>query len=78
MLHEVLKDKVAYLTELRTSTKQLQEDINVFLTRKMGEDGASVVVPGEDAVDGTDKSKKQVNPFEDELEEENYGEEVMG
>lgn len=56
------KFKTAYLSELRSSTKQLQNDINVFLTQKMEEDKKIV----------GDEDKRKTK---DELEEENYGEE---
>lgn len=61
--------KTKYLSELRTSTKKLQEEINKFLTEKMEEDKKAV---GEEGQNGTSKQKS-----EDELEEENYGEENM-
>ena len=56
-----VKEKTAYLSGLRKSVVQLQDDINAFLTTKMEEDKAlssSVSTKGDD--------KK---------EEENYGEE---
>lgn len=69
-----VKDKVAYLSELRASTKQLQEDINVLLTQKMEEDkavAAATADQGQNGVNGEKgKSKEQV-------EEENYGEETV-
>ena len=64
-----VKDKAAYLLALRTSTKQLQEDINVFLTQKMEEDKLHASTAEQKKVDGKAK---------DEIEEETYGEEGMG
>lgn len=61
--------KTKYLSELRTSTRRLQEDINKFLTEKMEEDKKAV---GEAGDNSTSKEKST-----DELEEENYGEENM-
>ena len=58
--------KTAHLSELRTSSKKLQEDINRFLTEKMEEDKKNAGKSGQNS--GGQKSK-------DELEEENYGEE---
>ena len=60
-----VKQKTAYLSELRNSSKTLQDEINVFLTQKMEEDkrkaaGAEKMVGGKAM---------------DEVEEENYGEE---
>jgi hypothetical protein len=57
-------ERTAYLSALRANTKQLQADVNKFLTEKMEEDKAHA-----GAAAGKD-SKKQ-----DELEEQNYGEE---
>jgi hypothetical protein len=56
--------KKNYLSDLRQSSKKLQQDINKFLTEKMEEDKRAI---GEN---GTAKEKSK-----DELEEENYGEE---
>ncbi|KIW35681.1 uncharacterized protein PV07_02366 [Cladophialophora immunda] len=56
-----------YVSELRSSSKKLQEDINKFLTEKMEEDKKQT---GQGSEDGTSKQKTK-----DELEEENYGEE---
>ncbi|KEF58124.1 uncharacterized protein A1O9_06047 [Exophiala aquamarina CBS 119918] len=56
--------QTSYLSQLRASTKKLQEDINYFLTEKMDEDkkiGLGAMV----------RSKTK-----EELEEENYGEEI--
>jgi hypothetical protein len=58
--------KTAYLHELRSSTKKLQEDINVFLTAKMEEDKKVAATNG-----------KSAQKTKDEEEEENYGEEVV-
>jgi hypothetical protein len=74
-----VKDKVNYLSELRASTKQLQEDINAFLTQKMEEDRLGVAVAGQkDVVGGTGKEKMGEEKTKEELLEENYGEEGMG
>lgn len=56
--------KTKYLSELRSSSKRLQEDINKFLTQMMEKDKT---VPGQ-------TSEKQKT--KDELEEEHYGEEA--
>lgn len=58
--------KTAYLSELRASTKKLQENINTFLTAKMEQDKAR------DAREKGAKAKTR-----DEIEEEQYGEEVV-
>lgn len=64
------KSKVAFLSDLRASTKQLQDDVNTFLTAKMEEDKtASSSLPDGG---GIKKTKLQ-----DEEEEENYGEEKV-
>jgi hypothetical protein len=55
------KDKTAYLSALRKSVVQLQEDVNGFLTTKMEEDKALAASAGMKA--------------DDKKEEENYGEE---
>ena len=60
-----VKQKTAYLSELRKSTKTLQEEINVFLTQKMEEDKRKAA--GVDQMVG--------GKAMDEVEEENYGEE---
>lgn len=54
-----------YLSQLRASTKNLQSDINDFLTQKMDEDKKT-------ASETTVKSKTK-----EDLDEENYGEEVV-
>jgi len=59
--------KTAYLSELRSSTRRLQNDINVFLTHKMEEDKAQNGA-------ATTQNGRGVHPKDDE-EEENYGEE---
>ncbi|KAJ9608622.1 hypothetical protein H2200_006393 [Cladophialophora chaetospira] len=59
--------KSKYLSELRASTKKLQEDVNKFLTEKMEEDKRAA---GQHGLNGASKEK-----FTDELEEEKYGEE---
>lgn len=56
--------KTKYLSELRTSTKKLQDDINIFLTEKMEKDKKN-----QDSHALQQKSA-------DELEEEQYGEET--
>ena len=59
-----------YLAELRKSTKELQEEINVFLTHKMEEDKQNA------AIDRGACWKKGTHSKEpDEVEEEKYGEE---
>ncbi|KAK5030237.1 hypothetical protein LTR13_008255 [Exophiala sideris] len=60
--------KTKYLSDLRASSKKLQEDINKFLTEKMEEDKRA---QGPVNTNGASKQKA-----EDELEEETYGEEV--
>jgi hypothetical protein len=55
-------ERTAYLAELRASTKQLQTDVNKFLTEKMEEDKARA----------SDKKSKR----DEEIEEQNYGEEI--
>ena len=59
--------KTKYLSELRASTKKLQEDINKFLTEKMEEDKKAAV---QNDLNSASKQKSK-----DEQEEENYGEE---
>ena len=65
-----VKAKTAYLCELRASTKQLQEEINVLLTKKMEEDKLRVMTNG-----GSGPEKEAGAKTTDEFEEENYGEE---
>ena len=60
--------KTKYLSNLRASSKQLQEDINKFLTEKMEEDKRA---QGQVTMNGASKQKAK-----DELEEETYGEEA--
>ncbi len=68
-----VQDKVAYLAELRGSTKQLQEEINVFLTQKMEEDKKATA-----DVAGVEGPQEEGGKKKDELmEEENYGEEEV-
>lgn len=62
-----VQDKTAYLSKLRTSTKQLQEEMNVFLTQKMEEDKFKAATTGGPSTAG--------GKLTDEVEEENYGEE---
>jgi hypothetical protein len=57
--------KTKYLSELRASTKLLQDDINQFLTEKMEEDKKSEAAKGASGHEAID-----------EVEEENYGEEA--
>ncbi len=71
-----VKDKVAYLSELRASTKQLQEEINVFLTQKMEEDKAAANATAAEGPEGG--SKEGEDDSKDELMEENYGEVEIG
>jgi Gon7 family len=75
-----VKDKVAYLAELRASTKRLQEEVNVFLTQKMKEDksDAAAAAAGQDVGGESQGKKAAVEKSKEELEEENYGEEEMG
>lgn len=58
------KAKTNYLSELRTSVKQMQSEINVFLTAKMEQDKKALATNGQ--TNGKGK---------DEIEEEKYGEE---
>jgi hypothetical protein len=55
------EEKTAFLSALRNSIVQLQEDVNGFLTTKMAEDKAMAASAGMKA--------------DDKAEEENYGEE---
>ena len=59
-------EKTAYFSELRARTKKLQENINTFLTAKMEEDKDP---------DAREKGVKAET--RDEIEEEQYGEEVV-
>ena len=56
-------EKTAYLSALRKSVVQLQEDVNFFLTAKMEEDKAIAASAGTKA--------------DDKAEEEHYGEEKV-
>lgn len=58
--------QTVYLGQLRASTKKLQDDINDFLTQRMEEDKKNTLEGS------ATKSKTK-----EELEEENYGEEVV-
>jgi len=60
------KQTTAYIASLRTSTLQLQGEINTFLTQKMEDDKAAASLNGNGAQVKVDEQK----------EEENYGEEV--
>ena len=62
-----VKAKTAYLAELRSKTKELQENINVFLTQKMEEDKSSAKA---ESGQGNLAGKTT-----DEVEEDHYGEE---
>lgn len=64
------KSKVAFLSDLRASTKQLQDDVNTFLTAKMEDDKAA----NSSLPDGGGIKKTNVR---DEEEEEHYGEEKV-
>lgn len=64
--------KIAYLAQLRRSTKQLQDQVNAFLTAKMEEDRAASSSAADAGSSSTAKSKAP-----DEEEEENYGEEKV-
>jgi len=55
--------RVVHLTELQSSIKALQADLNTFLTQKMEEDKADSVTKG--------------GKVDDTKEEENYGEEAV-
>ncbi|MCJ1397786.1 hypothetical protein MMC11_000982 [Xylographa trunciseda] len=57
------EEKTAYLSALRSSVAQLQEEVNTFLTAKMEEDKAITV--------------QRTGIIDDKKEEENYGEEVV-
>lgn len=58
------EEKTAYLSTLRKSVSNLQEEVNVFLTQEMERDKAGLSEGG-----GKTDEKK---------EEDNYGEEVLG
>lgn len=58
--------KQIYFTDLRASAKQLQNEINVFLTSKMEEDKLQ---------SNQEANKQAAIKSKDEDEEENYGEE---
>lgn len=60
------KTQTNYLSQLRASTKNLQDDINDFLTQKMEEDKKNSL-----------ESSATKSKTKDEVEEENYGEEVV-
>ena len=65
-----VREKTAYLSELRASTKRLQENINAFLTEKMAEDKAR-------EAKGDAQGSKTRAPVKDDIEEEHYGEEAL-
>ncbi|KAI9839505.1 MAG: hypothetical protein M1819_002130 [Sarea resinae] len=60
--------KTAYLSALRTCTTKLQEEVNVFLTRRMEEDNKASAGTAT-AANGSKLDEKQ--------EDENYGEEMV-
>ncbi|KAF5861367.1 hypothetical protein ETB97_000330 [Aspergillus alliaceus] len=62
---EDVQSKTAYLSELRKLIPTLQNDINIFLTKKMEEDKTLAEAQG-----------RQISEQE-RKEEENYGEEVV-
>jgi hypothetical protein len=64
-----VKDKTAYLCDLRKSAKRLQDEVNIFLTQKMEEDKLHAMKNGHDG------QEKAGTKTADEAEEENYGEE---
>ena len=68
------ESKVAFLNSLRQSTKQLQNDVNEFLTAKMEEDKAAAATTTA-STNGVTKADHGAKP-QDEEEEENYGEEA--
>jgi hypothetical protein len=68
-----VKDKTAYLCDLRKSVKGLQGEVNTFLTQKMEEDKVHAMKKGPDGQEKEAKTKTA-----DEVEEENYGEEEVG
>ena len=57
------KEKSAYLSALRASVTQLQNEVNTFLTEKMEEDKTLAALVGA--------------KVDDRKDEENYGEEVV-
>lgn len=63
--------KTAYLSELRSSTKNLQDEINAFLTQKMEEEKATAAAPGS-TQKGAATEKSEI---EAQLQEDRYGEE---
>jgi Gon7 family len=65
-----VKDKTAYLCDLRKSAKRLQDEVNIFLTQKMEEDKLHAMKNGHDG-----QEKEAGTKTADEVEEENYGEE---
>ncbi|KAK5088987.1 hypothetical protein LTS08_000610 [Lithohypha guttulata] len=75
-----VESKTAFLSNLRSSTKTLQNEVNAFLTERMEEDkaaAAAIVVEGNGNAKNEKKNKKKgvVVKDDDEEEEENYGEE---
>ena len=65
-------DKSAYLSELRASTRQLQDEINTLLTKKMEEDKMRLTTSRANG-----QEKEAAEKPRDELEEDNYGEEGL-
>jgi hypothetical protein len=54
------KTKTAYLSELRSSVKQMQGEINSFLTEKMEEDKKTAATNGQKAKDEVEEEKEDV------------------
>jgi len=64
--NESTKSKTAYMTDLRSRTSQLQDDVNAYLTQRMEEDKAR---------EGGVVGKKSKSARDEERLEEMYGEE---
>lgn len=64
------KDRVIYLSSLKTAVAELQEKINTDLTSRMEEDKAR-----EASTSGASKAKSK--GVDESKEEDNYGEEVV-
>ena len=62
-LEPTTKEKTNYLSDLRASVVQLQDEVNVFLTAKMEEDKAL--------------ASTSAGKVDEKKEEENYGEEIV-
>jgi hypothetical protein len=65
-----VKDRTAYLCDLRKSAKGLQDEVNTFLTQKMEEDKLHATKNGPEGL-----GKEAGTKTADEVEEGNYGEE---